>query len=85
MLIFCVSQVGLKTPFLFNLYLYIMIKILYIYIYKIFGLRVKINHVTKEHDIIGGMNFPSYKLSLDWFIVIINPMFSYYKSWMIFK
>jgi len=55
-----------------------------IYIYKILGLGVKISHVTKDHDIIGGMNFPSHKLSLDWFIILPNPMFLYYKSWMIF-
>jgi hypothetical protein len=51
-------HVSLKTPFLFNAYIYI-------YIIKILGLGLKINHVTKEHDIIGGMNFSSHKLSLD--------------------
>jgi hypothetical protein len=73
MLVFCVSHVGLKIPLFFNAY-----------IYTILGLRVKISHVTKDHHIIGGMNFPSHKLSLYWFIVLANPMFSYYKSWMIF-
>jgi hypothetical protein len=79
MLVFCVSHVGTKTPNFFNAFIYI-----YIYIITILGLGVKINHVTKEHHIIGGMNFPSHKLSLDLFIVLPNPMFSYYKSWMIF-
>jgi len=53
------------------------------YIITSLRLGVKISHVTKEHDIIGGMNFPSHKLLVDWFIVLANPMFSYYKSWMI--
>jgi hypothetical protein len=73
MLVFCVSHIGLKNPFKKNAY-----------IITILRLGVKISHVTKEHDIIGGMNFPSHKLSLDWFIVLANSMFSYYKSWMIF-
>jgi hypothetical protein len=72
MLVFCV-----RTLFFLN-------ACICIYIITILGLGVKINHVTKEHDIIGSMNFPSHKLSLDWFIVLPNPMFSYYKSWMIF-
>jgi hypothetical protein len=65
------------VPLLFNAYIYL-------YIIEILNLGVKISHVTKEHNIIGGMSFASHKLSLDWFIVLPNPMFSYYKSWMIF-
>jgi len=75
MLVFCVSHVGLKIPLLFNAYIYII---------TILGLGVKISHVLKEHDIIGGMNFASHKLSLDLFIVLPNPMVSCYKSWWIF-
>jgi hypothetical protein len=75
MLILCVSHTGLKIPLLFNAY---------IYIYTILRLGVKVSHVTKEHDIIGGMSFVNHKLSLDWIVVLLNPMFSYYKSWMIF-
>jgi hypothetical protein len=58
MLVLCVSHVHLKIPFLFNAYIYI-------YIYTILGLGVKVSHVTKEHDIIGGMSFANHKLSLD--------------------
>jgi len=58
--------------------------LLYIYIITILGLRVKVSHVTKEHDIIGGVRFINHKLSLDWIVVLPNPMFSYYKSWKIF-
>jgi hypothetical protein len=65
------------VPLLFNAYIFL-------YIIEILSLRVKISLVTKEHDIIGGMSFANHKLSLDWFIVLPNPMFSYYKSWMIF-
>jgi len=75
MLVFCVSHVGLKIPLLFNAYIYII---------TIFGLGLKINCVRKEHDMIGGMSFANHKLSLNWFIILPNPMFSYYKSWMIF-
>ncbi len=77
MLVLCVSHVGLKIPFLFNVYIYIYI---YIYIITVSGLGVKVSHVTKEHDIIGGMNFANHKLSLDWIVVLSHPMFSYYKS-----
>ncbi len=77
MLVLCVSHTGLKIPLLFNAYIYL-------YIIEILSLGVKLSHVIKEHDIIGGMNFASHKLSLDWFIILHNPMFSYYKSWMIF-
>ncbi len=55
-----------------------------IYIYIVLRLGVKVSHVTKEHDIIGGMSFVNHKLSLDWIVVLFNPLFSYYKSWMIF-
>jgi hypothetical protein len=79
MLVLCVSHVGLKIPFLFNAYIYI-----YTHIITILGLGVKISHVTKEHNIIGGMSFDNQKLSLDWIVILPNPMFSYYKSWMIF-
>jgi hypothetical protein len=65
------------VPLLFNAYIFL-------YIIEILSLGVKISLVTKEHDIIGGMSFANHKLSLDWFIVLPNPMFSYYKSWMIF-
>jgi hypothetical protein len=41
------------------------------------GLGVKISHVTKEHNIIGGISFVNHKLSLDWIVVLLNPMFSY--------
>jgi len=75
MLVLCVSHIGLKIPLLFNAY---------IYIHTILRLGVKVNHVTKEHDIIGGMSFANHKLSLDWIVVLLNPIFSYYKSWMIF-
>jgi len=75
MLVFCVHHVGLKIPLLFNAYIYII---------TILGLRVKVSHVTKEHNIIGGMSFASHKLSLNWIVVLLNPMFSYYKLWMIF-
>jgi hypothetical protein len=75
MLVFCVGHDGLKTPFF----------LMHIYIYTILGLGVKISHVTKEHDITGGINFPNHKLSLDWFNVLLNHMFSYYKSWMILE
>jgi hypothetical protein len=75
MLVLCVSHVRLKIPLLFNVYMYII---------TVLGLGVKVSHVTKEHDIIGGMSFASHKLSLDWIVVLPNPMFSYYKSWMIF-
>ncbi len=75
MLVLCVSHIGLKIPLLFNAY---------IYIHTILRLEVKVNHVTKEHDIIGGMSFANHKLSLDWIVVLLNPIFSYYKSWMIF-
>jgi hypothetical protein len=61
------------------IYIYI-----YIYIITILGLGVKVSHVTKEHDIIGGVSFANHKLSLDWIVVPPNPMFSYYKSWKIF-
>jgi len=56
---------------------------IYIYI-TILGLGVKISHVSKEHDIMGGMSLTSHKLSLDSFIVLPNPMVSCYKSWLIF-
>ncbi len=75
MLVFCVSHVGLKIPLLFNAHIYII---------TILGLGIKISHVSKEHDIIGGISFASHKLSLDWFIVLLNPMVSCYKSWLIF-
>jgi hypothetical protein len=75
MLVLCVSHVGLKIPLLFYAYIYII---------AILGLGVKVSHVTKEHDIIDGISFASHKLSLDWIVVLPNPMFSYYKSWMIF-
>jgi hypothetical protein len=75
MLVLCVSHVGLKILFLFNAYIYIII---------VLGLGVKVSHVTKEHDIIGGMSFVNHKLSVDWIVVLPNPMFSYYKSVMIF-
>jgi hypothetical protein len=75
MLVLCVSHTGLKIPLLFNAY---------IYMYTILRLGVKVSHVTKEHDIIVGMNFANHKLSLDWIVVLLNPMFSYYTSWMIF-
>jgi hypothetical protein len=78
MLVFYVSHVGLKIPLFFNVYIYI-------YIITILGLGVKISHVSKQHDIIGGMSFATHKLSLDWFIVLPNPMVSCYKSWMIFE
>ncbi len=52
------------------IYIYI-----YIYIITILGLGVKVSHVTKEHDIIGGMSFANHKLSLDWIVVLPNPMF----------
>jgi hypothetical protein len=71
MLVLCVSHIGLKIP-------------LFLFIYIIFRLGVKVSHVTKEHDIIGGMSFANHKLSLDWIVVLLNPIFSYYKSWMIF-
>ncbi len=58
--------------------------LIYIYIITILGSGVKISLVLKEHDIIGGMNFASHKLSLDSFIVLPNPMVSCYKSWWIF-
>jgi hypothetical protein len=71
MLVLCVSHVGLNIPFLFNAYICIII---------ILGLGVEVRPVTKEHDIIGGMSFANHKLSLDWIVVLPNPMFSYYKS-----
>jgi len=77
MLVICVSHVGSKIPLLFNAYIYI-------YIITVLGLGVKFSHVTKEHNIIGGISFVNHKLSLDWIVVLLNPMFSYYKSWMIF-
>jgi len=66
--------------------------LIYIYIYidthththKILSLGVKVSNVTKEHDIIGGMSFANKKLLVNWIVVLLNPMFSYYKSWMIF-
>jgi hypothetical protein len=73
MLVLCVSHIGLKIPLVFNAYIYTVLR-----------LGVKVSHVTKEHDIIGGMSFANHKLSLDWIVVLLNPMFSYYKSWMIF-
>jgi hypothetical protein len=56
MLVFCVRHVGLKIPLLLHIY---------IYIHTFLGLGVKVSHVSKEHDIIGGMSFASHKLSID--------------------
>jgi hypothetical protein len=61
-----------------------MLIYIYISIIRVLVLGVKVNHVTNEHDIIGGMSFVNHKLSLDWIVVLANLMFSYYKSWKVF-
>jgi len=77
MLVLCASHIGLKIPLLFNGYTHAHTQ-------RVLRLGVKVNHVTKEYDIIGGMSFANQKLLVDWIVVLLNPMFSYYKSWMIF-
>jgi len=77
MLVLCVSHIGLKIPLLFNAYIYS-------HTHTVLRLGVKVSNVTREHHIIGGMSFANQKLLVDWIVVLLNPMFSYYKSWMIF-
>jgi hypothetical protein len=66
MLVLCVSHIGLKIPLLFNAF---------IHTHRVLRLGVKVSHVTKEHDIIGGMSFANKKLLVDWIVVLLIPCF----------